>query len=627
MHFLTRYVPSQKGAITNWSHLAELNLADEDPMSADPIDVIIGADLYGQLLLPGVKKGSAYTPTAQNTVLGWILSGPVQSSIHVSVGIHHISVLEDLDQDLRRFWEIEALSSPILMTPEDKNCELRASRASNGRYIVRLPFKTKPPAKLGESRPGALQSFCALERRLSRDTATLRMYREFLSEYASFGHMKKADPLPPITRDCYYIPHHAVFRESSETTRLRVVFNASRRSSNGKSLNDLLLTGPKLQQVLVAILIRWRQFQFVYTADVEKMYRQILIDPRDLDYQRILRRDSPLLPVEEYQLLTVTYGTAPAPYLALRVLQQLAEDEDSPYPEAVSVLREQSYVDDFLSGGDSLESARQLRDQTVELLGKGGFSLRKWASNSSALLSDINPQNHGLATSKSLKADEIISALGITWNPALDQFHFKLAVPTELPKTKRTILSTIAKLFDPLGWIAPVIIVAKIYLQTLWSSQCDWDDVLPSSLLSKWHNFYDQLPDLEHISIPRKIYPQIIKTQSLHGFSDASTKAYAAAVYSRSVLCDGTVSISLILAKTRVAPLKTISVPRLELCAALLLARLLKFVRIALNQETIESHCWTDSSVTLEWVNQPPTRWKTFVANRVALIHELSPNA
>ncbi|XP_046145423.1 uncharacterized protein LOC123988715 [Osmia bicornis bicornis] len=455
MHSLTRYVPSQKGAIINWSHLADLNLADEDPMSADSIDVIIGADLYGQLLLPGVRKGSAYTPTAQNTVLGWILSGPVQSSIPSSVGIHHISVLEDLDQDLRRFWEIEALSSPVLMTPENKKCELHFKsthyRASNGRYIVRLPFKTEPPVKLGESRPGALQSFCALERRLARDTTTLRMYHEFLSEYASFGHMKKADLLSPITRDCYYIPHHAVFRESSETTRLRVVFNASRRSSNGKSLNDLLLTGPKLQQDLVAILIRWRQFQFVYTADVEKMYRQILIDPRDLDYQRILWRDSPILPVEEHQLLTVTYGTAPAPYLALRVLQQLAEDEGSPYPEAVSVLREQAYVDDFLFGGDSLESARQLRDQIIELLGKGGFSLRKWASNSSVLLSDINPQNHGLATSKSLKADESISVLGIIWNPALDQFHFKLAVPTEMPKTKRTILSTIAKLFDPLG--------------------------------------------------------------------------------------------------------------------------------------------------------------------------------
>lgn len=135
---------------------------------------------------------------------------------------------------------------------------------------------------------------------------------------------------------------------------------------------------------------------------------------------------------------------------------------------------------------------------------------------------------------------------------------------------------------------------------------------------SEWYNFCNQLPDVKHISIPRKISPQIMQTQSLHGFADASTKAYAAVIYSRSVLNDGTVHTSLILAKTRVAPVKTISVPRLELCAALLLARLLKFVRTALNQESIESHCWTDSSVTLAWLNQSPTRWKTFVANRVA---------
>nr|XP_012148434.1 PREDICTED: uncharacterized protein LOC105663534 [Megachile rotundata] len=321
------------------------------------------------------------------------------------------------------------------------------------------------------------------------------------------------------------------------------------------------------------------------------MYRQILVDPRDLDYQKILWRDSPLQPAEEYHLLTVTYGTAPAPFLALRVLQQLVEDEGSHFPAAISVLRVQVYIDDFLFGGDSHDSVRHLRDQTIELLGTGGFSLRKWASNDFTLLSDIHPRNHGLATGKSLQTNEIISVLGISWNPALDTFNFKLNIPTELPRTKRVILSTIAKLFDPIGWIVPILIVAKVYMQTLWSSRCDWDDVLPATLLTEWQTFYEQLPDLEHLSIPRKLAPRVIQSTSLHGFSDASTKAYAVAIYMRSVLCDGSIHTSLLVSKTRVASVKTVSVPRLELCAALLLARLLRFVRTALHQEMIEAHC------------------------------------
>ncbi|XP_076544258.1 uncharacterized protein LOC143305274 [Osmia lignaria lignaria] len=628
---LTRYVPSKNPTNFKWSHLADLELADNEPMSSDPIDIIIGADLYGQFLLPGLRKGSACTPTAQNTTLGWILSGPSQRvSSPSSVGVHHLSVLENLDQDLCRFWQIEDLSAPTITTPENQMCEehfkTTHSRANDGRYIVRLPFKTQSSINLGESRSVALRCLRSLENRLIRNSAVSKPYQEFLSEYETLGHMKQVDPLPSSHKNCYYIPHHAVIRESSVTTRLRVVFNASRRTSDGTSLNDHLFTGPKLQQDLVSILIRWRQFQYVYTADIEKMYRQILVHPEDTDYQRILWRDSPLKPVNEYQLLTVTYGTASAPYLAIRVLHQLVEDEGANFPQAVSVVQDQAYVDDFIFGGDSVNSLRQLRDQTIDLLAKGGFVLRKWASNNPELMSDINPKNYGLATSKSLQGDETISVLGLTWNPALDQFQFKLSEPINRPQTKRSILSTIAKLFDPLGWIAPIIITGKIYMQTLWSIRCDWDDVPPSTFLQEWKKFCSQLPKLEHISIPRKIAHNIFRSQSLHGFSDASTKAYAAAVYSRNVLYDGTICASLVIAKTRVAPVKTLSVPRLELSAALLLARLLTFVRTALNAPMLESHCWTDSTITLAWLRQPPNRWKTFVANRVAKIQQLIPD-
>ncbi|XP_043264164.1 uncharacterized protein LOC122404299, partial [Colletes gigas] len=358
------------------------------------------------------------------------------------------------------------------------------------------------------------------------------------------------------------------------------------------------------------------------------MYRQIRVDDHDVNFQRILWRESPSDPVEEYQLLTVTYGTTPAPYLALRVLKQLIEDEGSKYPHAVPVLNDQVYVDDFLFGSDSIASLLQIRNQTTALLAQGGFSLRKWASNHSELLSDIDPSEHGLALGKSLNDHESTSVLGLIWNPGLDQFQFQLQVEpvANSPMTKRMILSSVAKIFDPLGWITPFVISGKILIQRLWSLKSDWDDYVPQEIQTEWQFLCRQLSELKHLSIPRKLSTSIQTNQSLHGFADASTAAYAAVVYVRNVLQDGSVCIRLAMAKSRVAPVKTVSVPRLELCAALLLARLLKFVQTALKCQ-VECHCWTDSSITLTWVNQPPSRWKTFIANRVAKIQTLIPTA
>lgn len=189
----------------------------------------------------------------------------------------------------------------------------------------------------------------------------------------------------------YYIPHHAVFRDSSATTRLRVVFNASCRTSNGASLNNHLLIGPKLQTDLTTLIMQWRQFRYVYLADIAKMYRQIRVDPRDTNYQRVLWRASPSEAITENRLLTVTYGTASAPYLALRVLKQLANDESAHFPLAIPVLRHHVYVDDCVFGTDDKILARQTRDQLIALLNKGGFRLRKWASNCPSLLADIDP--------------------------------------------------------------------------------------------------------------------------------------------------------------------------------------------------------------------------------------------
>ncbi|KMQ82299.1 hypothetical protein RF55_23465, partial [Lasius niger] len=303
-------------------------------------------------------------------------------------------------------------------------------------------------------------------------------------------------------------------------------------------------------------------------------------------------------------------------------MNQLTMDEGTSFPLAVPVIKRQIYVDDFIFGSDDKILARQTRNQVISLLKKGEFTLRKWASNFRDLLNDLDPKNHGIAQNRVLRNDERLNILGLVWNPDRDVFQFKMNASTTPGDTKRRILSDIAKLFDPLGWATPVIIRAKILMQQLWASKCEWDEPVPPSLFNIWKTYHEDFPDIEKINIPRWIqHGHHSFEQELHGFADASTKAYAAVVYSRVVAMDGTVTVTILAAKSKVAPLKTMSVPRLELSAAQLLARLLQFVCLSMEIKKPSIQCWTDSTITLAWLNRPSYHWKTFVANRVAEIH------
>jgi len=257
-----------------------------------------------------------------------------------------------------------------------------------------------------------------------------------------------------------------VIRESSSTTKLRVVFNASRNTHNGTSLNDHLLVGPKLQQDLPAIVTRWLQWLYVYTANIAKMFRQILVEPMDADFQRILWRAKPESPPQHYRLRTVTYGLARAPYLAMRILQQRAIDDEHLFPAAVPIIESSIYVDDTLFGRDSFHELRETRDQLIGLKG-GGFQLRKWAANAPSLLDDIPISQHELAD-HFLSNDEMLKILGFSWLPREDVFCFVIAPSVKTAPTRCSILSFVAKLYDPLGWAAPVVIIGKILLQELW---------------------------------------------------------------------------------------------------------------------------------------------------------------
>ncbi|XP_071581880.1 uncharacterized protein [Temnothorax nylanderi] len=630
---LTTYIPQRVPDITKLSYIRELTLADSDPTSAAPIDVIIGVDLYGAILLPEVRNRAPHEFVAQNSIFGWFLSGPMpmpSQSRPARIQTHHCTVLSEISDQLKCFWEVEELPQQTHLSPEEIRCEEHFvsthSRAPNGQYIVRLPFKSGPPIDIGDSKQSAIALYLRLESRLKSNPALAKEYHDFLAEYERLGHMTKAPLEDPPDGQVVYTPHHAVVREHSATTRLRVVFNASQPTSNGRSLNDHLMIGRKLQSELSFIILRWRQFRFVFTADIAKMYRQILVHKCDVDYQRILWRPAPNYPLTAYRMLTVTYGNANAPNVALRVMEQVAKDEGADFPLAVPVLQSHFYVDDAVFGADDIPLAIQTRDQLISLLKRAGFYLRKWASNNPLLLKGIDPHDHGLASAKTLESDEHLKVLGIKWHPHTDVFQFDVTLAESVPDTKR-ILSTIARIFDPLGWMAPVVITAKILMQQLWLLRCDWDEVIPNDLLRKWRAYYSQLPLLRQITIPRWTgYGSDTLTAEIHGFADASASAYGAVVYLKVTHLDGTVEITILLSKSRVAPLKPMSIPRLELCAAVLLARAIAAARLALTIAIKIYHCWTDSKVAKAWLSQPPSRWKMFVANRVHEVQTLLPN-
>ncbi|XP_058816764.1 uncharacterized protein LOC131680052 [Topomyia yanbarensis] len=334
-------------------------------------------------------------PMLQNTVFDWIVSGRVpKQSNELQSAVSLSCTTTDIHNLLTRFWELETCRSNSTQSVEESACEMlfaqTVARDDSGRFVVTLPKREFILQQIGDSKDIALRRFAGLERRFQSNFELRLRYTEIILEFQQLGHMKEVmsqtDEHP-----VFYLPHHAVLKPDSTTTKLRVVFDASCKSSSGVSLNDALMVGPVVQEDLLSITIRFRLHPVAIVADIEKMYRMIKVLPFDQHLQRILWRDSVNEPVRLFELTAVTYSTASAPYLATKCLQRLAEDGLQSFPRAACALKKDFYVDDMLTGAGNIEDGKQLTKEMIVLTNSGGFTLRKWASNCPTLLADLPP--------------------------------------------------------------------------------------------------------------------------------------------------------------------------------------------------------------------------------------------
>uniref|UniRef100_A0A146KLP5 Integrase catalytic domain-containing protein n=1 Tax=Lygus hesperus TaxID=30085 RepID=A0A146KLP5_LYGHE len=444
-----------------------------------------------------------------------------------------------------------------------------------------------------------------------------------MDEYIQLGHMQKTSD-----HSKFVIPHHCVTKEDRGEIKLRVVFDGSVKTRNG-SLNDSLLIGPPLQTDIRDILLNFRRHAIVFVADAVKMYRQILVHPSDRAYQHILWRFNSSDAIRTYELNTVTYGLSCAPFLALRTLQQLVIDERSAFPLAAQVLSRDIFVDDLATGAPTVSEALALQREIIGLMQRGGFALSKWASNHPAILETVSDGSSDATNNTSITWSDnettAIKVLGLKWDPVNDSFSYQMKPPTSTV-SKRTILSTVARIFDPLGFIAPCTFLMKGFVQELWKLKLGWDDPVPNDLINDWNEIVRQLELLSQIKIPRFAFSTESFEYQLIGFADASQKGYCAALYIR-IITAVAIKSHLLTSKTKLAPIKSISIPRLELCGALLLAKLYKSINGFLSNlppSTHRNRFFSDSTIVLSWLKTPTYRLKTFVANRIGQIAELT---
>lgn len=647
-----------------WPHLKRI--ADNIMPYEENVDValLLGINCARAIKPREIIPGNDDDPYAKRTALGWGVIGmvaPDTCESDESLGVNrtvtrevqfsprkmchfvlktHVKEILNPAQ-VNRMFELDFGETKTEVHPlsyEDRSFMSKVSKGihqrRDGHYEMPLPFKQEP-ITLPDNKGVALNRLIKLKRRLKTDSKYRNDYLSFMNDLIARGHAEKVPPEEKAMKNgqVWYIPHHGVYHPQ-KPGKIRVVFDCSVEFA-GESLNRHLLQGPDQTNNLVGVLCRFRQEPIALMCDIEGMFHQVHVNPEHRNFLRFLWWENGRIDTEptEYRMTVHLFGATSSPGCANYALKRAASDyEDQCGSEAGDFVKKNFYVDDGLKSVPTPEAAISLVKNTKKLCKKGGFNLHKFVSNNMSVIEAIPNEDR----SKDLQNLNITKdtlpierALGVQWCIESDTFQFRVQLKDQ-PLTRRGILSTVSSVFDPLGMLAPLILVGKSILQELCRDGAGWDDSVPEPLRARWERWRGDLHLLSNLKIPRCYKPEgfgELNSVELHHFSDASKDAYGQCSYLRLTNDSGQTHCSLAMAKSRVAPLKPVTIPRLELTAALVSVKTSDVLRRELEYDQITEVFWTDSKVVIGYVSNDARRFHTFVANRVQQIRDrTTPN-
>ena len=631
---------SKRDIVTNediqqWPHLNNIHV---DEIDSD-IGLLIGVNVPKAMepweVITSVNKG----PFAVKTLFGWVINGPLDSRLEndtynslVNVTVNRIDV--KLEEQMRYQFNHDFSEKVIDDVPEPSKEDKRFLQFvtnsvcfENGHYTVGLPFKSEN-VTMPNNRKQAEQRLTSLSRKLENDSEFHDSYKDFMDKIIAEGYAQKV-PTEKLLQDdgrVWYLPHHGVFHPKKR--KLRVVFDCAAKFK-GTSLNEQLLQGPNLTNTLIGTLTRFREEETAIMGDIDSMFYQVRIPSRDSSFLRFLwwNDGNTSSSIIEYQMVVHLFGATSSPSCANFCLRKTAQDWTGQFSdETIKTVMRNFYVDDCLKSVKSVENAVFLVKDLRTLLGSGGFHIAKWTSNSREVMTSI-PISERAKEVKDLDLDydnlPIDRALGVQWCQNSDSFQFKLELKNQ-PLTRRGILSMVSSVYDPLGFLAPFVLKAKIILQELCKLQLGWDDEIPDYLAIQWKQWYHDLKNLEDFKVSRCFKPCDFHPVSmqLHHFADASETGYGTVSYLRLENAYKETHCSFVMGKSRVAPLKQRTIPRLELTAATVAVKTNKLLLNELDFPVDRVVYWTDSMAVLRYIQNTSARFHTFVANRLTVIHE-----
>ncbi|XP_058828010.1 uncharacterized protein LOC131687931 [Topomyia yanbarensis] len=604
--------------------------------------MVIGLEHVRLLTSLKTREGSSNEPVAAKTRLGWCVYGRnngTEGSIE-QVHVHTCGEItnSDLHDSMRKFFAVEdAASVQQLESEEDKRARsiLEATTVRKGSRMETGLLWRKEDVNFPDSYQMEISRLKGLEKRLAKDPELRRKVNEQIESYeqkqyvckVSSAEMANANP-----RRVWYLPL-GVVTNPKKPNKIRLVWDAAAKAC-GVAFNDMLLKGPDLLVSLVNVLLRFREGKIAVCSDIREMFLRILIREEDKWSQCFVWRSCPSDEVQIYTINVAMFGATSSPCTAQFVKNKNALEYAESYPRAVNAIIYNHYVDDFLDSVNSVEEAVQLVKQVQFIHAAVGFEFGKIMSNSQEVLDRLGETSSPDSKSLVLDNDHTYErVLGVVWVPSADHFTFDrygvvdvLGSGQTVP-TKRQVLRIVMKLYDPLGFVAHFVVQGKILMQEIWRTGTNWDEPISEQLYDLWSRWIELYETIDEVQVPRCFFgnfttPEVDEIE-IHVFTDASVAACACVVYLRMAHSGGS-WCSLVAAKTKVAPLRALSIPRLELQAAMMGARLLHNVCSALTLNIHKRYLWTDSSTVLAWLRSDSCRYHQFVSFRVGEILSLT---